>query len=446
VTEAREYGLVVPARRDPWPNLGWLALLVAGGGLVTGVFLAFNYAPTLDAARDSVAYIQEQVTLGWFLRGLHHWSGAFAIVLAALHGWRLFWHGAYKTPRRLLWVLGGLTLLVLVGFAYTGYLLPGDERAQTGLGVMAGVAGATPGVGDAATVVLQGGDAVSSAMLARLYALHAVVLPAALLILVGAFVAVWRRRGPARHHADPSDEVTPAWPGALTRDARAAAVVLVLLALCAWLFPPGLGPKPDAAGAAAPDARPEWFLLWVNELMWLAQGQTFLVGGLLPGLLVALALGLPLLARGTARDPARRKPEIIGAVAILGCLGGLTVSSLLRAAPAEAAEPGPTSVAAPAGDLDAQVGAVLEKYRCTSCHSIDGGEAEDETGPPLHRRGAGDKPPFATLYTRELFRRKVADPKRFWPDSGMYYTPKRRKPTAEELALLERWFFLDDAR
>jgi len=187
-----------PARHDRWPNFGMLALVVAAGGLATGVFLAFNYAPTLDAARDSVAYIQDEVTLGWLLRGLHHWAGNLALVLAAVHGWRLFWHGAYKAPRRLLWALGCAILLVLLGFAYTGYLLPGDERAHTGLGVMEGIAGSTPGAGEEVRAVIRGGDAVSSAMLARIYTVHAVILPAALLGLVVAFVAAWRSCGPAR--------------------------------------------------------------------------------------------------------------------------------------------------------------------------------------------------------------------------------------------------------
>ena len=241
MTRDDELGLVVPARADPWPNFGLLALVVAAGALVSGVLLSLNYAPTLDAARDSVVYIQEKVTLGWLLRGLHHWAGNFVIVLAGIHGWRLFWHGAYKRPRRLLWILGCLIFLVLVGFAYTGYLLPGDERAFTGMGVMEGIAGSTPGLGGETSTILKGGDAISSAMLARLNTVHTVILPAALLVLMTAFVVVWRRRGPARHHADTTQEVVPAWPAALKRDAAAAVVVLALRGVFAWLFEPAVG-------------------------------------------------------------------------------------------------------------------------------------------------------------------------------------------------------------
>ncbi|MHC4972605.1 MAG: cytochrome b [Planctomycetota bacterium] len=440
-----EYG-AAPVRRDRWPNFGLLALVVAAGGLVTGVFLAFNYAPTLEAARDSVAFIQNEVTLGRLLRGLHHWAGNLALVLAAIHGWRLFWHGAYKAPRRLLWVLGGLIFLVLLGFAYTGYLLPGDERAYTGLGVMEGIAGSTPVLGEEVRTVLKGGDVVSSAMLARLHTVHTVILPAALLGLVVAFVAAWRRRGPAPHHADHRDESEEAAPlpaAALKRDAAYSILALALLALLAWLVPPALGAKLDPTGAGAADAKPEWFFLWVNEALRLAGGHTFLIGAVLPGALVALAFAVPLVFRGRARAPRRRKPELIAALLILGAIGGLTVSSLAAhpAAPAvPETEPGA------AGDLEAQAAQVMEKFKCASCHVIDGGESDQETGPPLTRRATADLPAFGALYRREFFRRKVGDPKGFWAETSMRYTPKRLKPTPEELAVLERWFFLDDEK
>ena len=433
----------LPVRRDRLPNAGLLALVVAAAGLLTGVFLAFNYAPTLEAARDSVKYIQDEVTLGWLLRGLHHWAGNLALALAAIHGWRLFWHGAYKAPRRLLWALGGAIFLVLLGFAYTGYLLPGDERAYTGLGVMEGIAGSTPGAGEEVRTVLKGGDVVSSAMLARIYTVHTVILPATLLGLVVAFLAAWRRRGPAPHHADESEEIVPTPAAALKRDAAYSVGVLAFLALLAWLLPPALGAKLDPTGVGAADAKPEWFFLWVNEALRLAGGHTFLIGAALPGALVALAFALPLVLRGAARAPRRRKPEIIAALLILGALGGLTVSSLARHT-AAAGEPAPSPAAT--GDLAAQAAQVMEKFKCASCHVIDGGESEQETGPPLTRRATADLPAFGALYQREFFRRKVGDPKKFWEETSMRYTPKRLKPTPEELAILERWFFLEEQK
>lgn len=439
------YGLVVPERKDRWPNFGVLALVVAAGGLFTGVFLALNYAPTLRDAWESVRYIETQVTMGAFLRGLHHWAGNFAIVLAAIHGARLFWHGAYKAPRRMVWVLGCAIFLVMVGFAYTGYLLPGDERAYTGMHVMEGIAGSTPVAGEAVSTVLKGGTVVSSATLTRIYAVHTMVLPGVLLVLVLAFVAAWRKAGPARRHDDGSDAVRPAWPEALRRDALAAVAVLLLLGLFAYALPPALGEKLDPAGEGSPDAKPEWFLLWVNELLQVKLLQklpmhTFVVGGLLPGLFVLLALGLPWIARKDERAPARRKPELATAAVILGVIGIATAASL---ASTPAKEEEPNAEVPEGGTLDEQVKPVLEKFECAKCHVIDGNESSEDSGPPLYRDGTDYKPPFPELYSRVFFRLKVADPKKFWDFTGMHYRNKRLKPSPEELDLLERWFYGD---
>mgnify|MGYP002624123246 CR=1 FL=1 len=416
--------------RGPGPNVGLLAPAVAAGGLLSGVFLGAHYAPTLDAAHDSIRHLEERVAFGAFLRALHHWTGAFALALAALHGARVFLGGGYKAPRRGLWVVGGLLTLVLLGFAYTGYLLPGDERAFAGLEVMAEVAGSTPGVGDAAGRIVMGGEVVSSATMARVYTVHTVVLPWALVALLALLVSLWRR----------ADEGKARWPGRARRDAGWALVVFTAVAACAAVAPPALGPK-LVPGEAAPDARPEWFLLWVNELLHRVDA-TFLVAAALPGLLVALGLALPWIARGAERAPARRLPELACAGAVVLFLGALTILAAARApAPAETAA---TPAVDPDADLDDRAAPVLEKFRCATCHRIDGAESEQDTGPPLWRKATSDRPSFGALYTRPFFRAKVGDPRAFWADTGMYYTPRRLKPTPEELDLMERWFYAAD--
>ena len=405
------------------PNLGILALIVAVGGLLTGPFLALNYAPTLDAAHDSVSYIQNDVTLGWLLRGLHHWSANFAIVLAALHGWRLFWRSAYKRPHHMVWVLGCGIFLVILGFGYTGYLLAGDERAYTGMGVMEAVAGSTPLVGDHASQALRGGDVVSSAMLTRLYVVHAMILPAVLLGLVIAFVLAMRKAETAAGR-----EMRP-WSEVVARDAMAAVGVCGALFLCAWLLQPTLGPKPDFGGAGAADARPEWFFLWVNKLLKIVPGATFLIGAVLPGLVVGLAMGLPFLSKGRGRI------ETVTAAVIIGGIGVLTALSV-----AEAPPPADTEAEKPAangdGDSEAQAVALLQG-KCTRCHSIAGVEEENTAGPLLNRDV------FSQLYTKRFFRLKVKDPVKFFEETGMRYTPKRWKPSDEQVELLVKFFFGD---
>jgi ubiquinol-cytochrome c reductase cytochrome b subunit len=393
-------------------SFGRLAIVVAAGGLLSGAFLAFHYAPTFDAARDATAHV-ETLPLGRLLRSVHHWSGTFALVLAGLHGILVFARGGHRTEGKRLWVLGCLLLLVILGFAYTGYLLPGDERALAGISVMEGVAASAPLLGDAAAGVIRGGDAISSATLTRIHAVHAVVLPAALVLLLVAFVAAWRRQCTA----PPRPLLLP------------ATATLALLLLAALLFPPPLGPKADLAGGAPADARPEWFFLWVNELLHRVPGSAFLVAGLLPAALVALAIGLPFYARG----PRARKPEVAVAVVVALGIAGLTAASFARA-PAKA-PPAPADTPTP------DAGVVMEKFQCARCHRIDGLDSPDDTGPPINRTATADRPAVKDLFTREFFRRKVGDPRKYWETTSMNYTPMRLKPTPEELAALEAWFY-----
>ncbi|HEX5136880.1 MAG TPA: cytochrome b N-terminal domain-containing protein [Planctomycetota bacterium] len=393
-------------------SFGRLAVVVALGGLLSGALLAFHYAPTFEAARDATAHV-ETLPLGRLLRSLHHWAGTFTLVLAGLHGILVFARGGHRADGKRLWVLGSFLFLVLLGFSYTGYLLPGDERGLAGIKVMEGVASSAPVVGGKAAAVLRGGDAISSATLTRLYAVHAFVLPAALALLLAAFVASWRRA----RTAPPRPLLLP------------AAATLALLLLAALLFPPALGAKADFLGEPPPDARPEWFFLWVNELLYRVPGNVFLLAGLLPALLAALAIGLPYYARG------RRGPEVAAALAVALGIGGLTAASLARA-PEHAAGP-PATAAAPAADVPA----ILRKFQCARCHSIDGAASADDTGPPINRTAAADHPAVKDLFTREFFRRKVGDPRKYWDLTSMNYTPTRLKPTPEELAALEAWFF-----
>jgi len=292
---------------------------------------------------------------------------------------------------------------------------------------MRGVAGSTPLIGEQASRVLIGGDAISSVTLARIYTLHVVILPALLVVLLTLLAGAWRRIHPAR--TDP------------LRLLGGAVAVLALVGCLAWFFPPALGAPADPTGAGAPDARPEWFFLWINQLLRWFPEATFEVGALIPGLLTLLVLGLPWIARGTPLPPSRRKPELVIAACLLAgvvALGGMAAASAREVEPETSAGAKSQPQAQPeTKSLEQRAQAVLTRFQCGSCHSIDGDLESDATGPPLNRKG------FAKLYTRTYFRLRVGDPLAFWHDTQMNYTPRRRKPTKEQLDLLEAWFFGD---
>jgi len=183
------------------PHVNWLytlgsaTLFVAMVQGITGILLTIYYVPTPDHAYDSVVYITTQLPAGWFIRGLHHWGASAMIVLTAAHLLRVFFYGAYKYPRETTWITGVLLLLVVVGFGFTGYLLPWDQKAYWATTVGTQIAGLVPFVGDWILRIARGGPELSAVTLARFFGTHVWVLPAALASLIGVHLYLVIRNG-----------------------------------------------------------------------------------------------------------------------------------------------------------------------------------------------------------------------------------------------------------
>ncbi|MFN2197979.1 MAG: cytochrome b [Anaerolineales bacterium] len=183
------------------PKVNWLytlgsaTLFVAVNQIVTGILLTIYYVPTPDHAYDSVQYISTQVPAGWFIRGMHHWGASAMVILAVLHMLRVIFYGAYKFPREVTWFTGVFLLLVVIGFGFTGYLLPWDQKAYWATTVGTRIAGTPPFIGDWILRVVRGGQELSAITLARFFGTHVWVLPVALLLLLAVHLYLVIRLG-----------------------------------------------------------------------------------------------------------------------------------------------------------------------------------------------------------------------------------------------------------
>jgi len=172
------------------PRVNWLytlgsaSLFLAINQIVTGILLTIYYVPTPDHAYNSVQFITTQVPAGWLIRGLHHWGASAMVVVTVLHMLRIILHGAYKYPREVTWFTGVALLLIVIGFGFTGYLLPWDQKAFWATTVGTRIAGIAPFIGDSILRALRGGETISAVTLARFYGGHVWMLPAALLTLL----------------------------------------------------------------------------------------------------------------------------------------------------------------------------------------------------------------------------------------------------------------------
>jgi quinol-cytochrome oxidoreductase complex cytochrome b subunit len=181
--------------RVGWLNVfGAVSMFLVTVLILTGVLLSFHYEPSQETGRSSVLYIMTEVSAGWLVRGVHRWAGELLIALVIIHVVRTFFARTYRPPRQANWVVGLLILPVVLGFQFTGEILPWDQAAYW-QSVRANELGSTiPVWGWMMTHVSAGVD-LSNVTLVRYFALHVVLLPWILFFLLTFHLRLVRRHG-----------------------------------------------------------------------------------------------------------------------------------------------------------------------------------------------------------------------------------------------------------
>jgi menaquinol-cytochrome c reductase cytochrome b subunit len=176
----------VPKGTNWFYTLGSATLFAFIVQAVTGVFLAMFYTPSTTQAYASIAHINNDVFLGAFVHGMHKWGSSAMVILIFLHMGRVFFFGAYKYPRELNWVIGVVLLILTMTMAFTGYLLPFDQRSFWASVVGININGTGPIVGPYLSDFLRAGPELGATTLSRFYAIHMLLLPGAIIALIGA--------------------------------------------------------------------------------------------------------------------------------------------------------------------------------------------------------------------------------------------------------------------
>ncbi len=163
--------------------------------VLTGLLLSLYYTPSDADAYLSIQRLQQEVPLGRLLRSVHYWSANLMVVTIVLHMLRVFVAGAYKNPRELNWVAGSVLLVLTLGFGFTGYLLPWDQKAYWATVVGTNMLGSIPFIGPALASVLRGGPDVTGQTLLRFYSMHILWLPLFTAFFLWVHFHVIRRHG-----------------------------------------------------------------------------------------------------------------------------------------------------------------------------------------------------------------------------------------------------------
>ncbi|MDL2716132.1 MAG: cytochrome b N-terminal domain-containing protein [Acidobacteriota bacterium] len=371
----------VPVRGAWLYTLGSAALVALLVQFASGFALALAYAPTPDHAWESVRAIQTRLPAGALVRGLHHWGASAMVLFVALHMARTFFFGAYRRPRELNWLVGLALLLLVLGFGFTGYLLPWDQKAYWATVVGTKVPAALPVVGAAASRLMAGGPVVGAATLTRFYALHVVLLPLLTFAFVGVHLLLMRKHA----HAGPTDGPDPREPFFPYQAARDGAVGLTLVLALFWLA--ARHPAPLERLADPTDTsyvpRPEWYFLPLFQLLKFFKGPLEPVGtAVLPGVSILLLALVPWLDRGASRRPRDRRLVLAAGGAGAALLLGLLYFGNLDSPKGSSSGLDPASQPPPDARLLGGL-ASYERRGCASCHGMDGRPA------PAPSPGAG---------------------------------------------------------
>ena len=276
-----------------WYFLGGITLFLFVVQVCTGILLLLYYRATANEAFESVQYIMTRVQFGWLVRSIHSWAANLMVFTAIAHMFSVLFLRAYRKPRELTWVSGMVLLLLVMGFGFSGYLLPWNTLAFFATKVGTEIAGQVPFIGKQLVIFLRGGEEVTGATLTRFFGFHVAVLPGITTLLLLLHVALVQKFGISvppgveeQWKASPAQaRAMKFFPNFALRELMAWYIALGVLGALAALSPWGLGTKADPFAPAPAGIKPEWYFLFMFQTLKLIPAKIGPIDGEVLGIL-----------------------------------------------------------------------------------------------------------------------------------------------------------------
>jgi ubiquinol-cytochrome c reductase cytochrome b subunit len=368
--------------------------------VITGLFLALYYVPSADHAHTTVAYIAKAVTAGSFVRSIHAYGSSAMVILLLLHVTQTFLYGSYKGRRELLWLSGCVLFVLVLCMAFTGYLLPWDQKAYFATAVGTNIASEVPLVGDWLKRFMRGGTDMGTLTLSRFFVAHVLGVPAAIFAFVALHVYLFRKAGAAgpisENPISPRQPPEPFYPRQVVIDAVFALLIIIVLASLANFLPFDLGPQADPANTRF-IPRPEWYYIPIFQWLKYWPGALSFVGiVIIPGIVAFLFASLPFLDRRMERRPWKRPIAVGTYTFVFLALFGLgytshysdhknpgyaaqlaeqqkeTAAYMSKPFELELVQPSPALPAVAPDPLVAQGAQIYQAQSCNACHGDAG--------------------------------------------------------------------------
>ena len=262
---------------NPFYWLGALAVTAFVIQGITGIIMMLYYVPSPTQAYSSTQYIYSQVPYGTFLETVHLYTAYAMIMLSFMHLMRGYFVSVQKKPRELMWVTGMLMGFVTLGFGFTGYLLPWTVVSKSATDVGIGMIEALPpGIASFLKFLIVGAGGDSTTLL-RFYDLHIILLPAVLLVLLAAKMYMLETHGISESITSTPEKkrrLIPVFPDATVYVLELAALFGAGMLVISVLFPLGLPPEYTAANSANYTAQPDWYFLWIYQIIKISAFET----------------------------------------------------------------------------------------------------------------------------------------------------------------------------
>ncbi|MHB8318905.1 MAG: cytochrome bc1 complex cytochrome b subunit [Acidimicrobiales bacterium] len=323
---------------DHWSfMLGEIALYSFVVLLATGVFLSFYFVPStaqviyhgvykpLDGQKVSAAYastvnISFSVRAGLLMRQMHHWAADIFVGSIVVHMARVFFTGAFRKPRETNWLIGSTLLILAILNGFIGYSLPDDLISGTGLRIGYSIILSIPFVGSYLASFLFGGNFPGNIIIPRFFILHVLILPAIIVLLLGAHLGLLVRQKhtqfPGKGRSEHNVVGSPMFPTFMAKTTGFLFMVAGGIALLGgfaqinpiWQFGPY---QPDKISYAV---QPDWYMGWLDGALrimpsWEFTGfghtwplEVFIPAILFPGVVFGIAQMWPMIERKITND------------------------------------------------------------------------------------------------------------------------------------------------
>ncbi len=268
--------------------MGMILAMMFGVMLVSGIFLLMYYKPDAALAFDSVNYtIMTEVGYGWLWRHVHGVAASVVFLVIYIHMFTGIYYGSYKKGREMIWITGMLLFVTFSAEAFSGYMLPWGQMSYWAGMVITNLFSFGSLELNGVVEWIRGDYVPGDAFILRFFMLHVLLLPLAIMALIGLHFGALRIPHVNNQDGEEIDfdeaaklykegkkkesKVIPFHPVFLSKDVFVMGVFLIFFfylvfyhygfALDPVNFDPADGLKTPA------HIYPEWYFLWSYEIL-----------------------------------------------------------------------------------------------------------------------------------------------------------------------------------